>query len=147
VKLTLQGDPLFTQYCHCNKCRAIATLSKRATDKIGYSLTAAYLTPMLTITSGENTLKTIVRNTSNLLLCKHCNSLIYGISQDLEKQAGIGVNVNNIIFTSNALPEVFKPDKHIWYADRLHDINDPLPKYKDAPIEQFGTGELANATT
>jgi hypothetical protein len=52
------------------------------------------------------------------------------------------VNVNNIAFPEMALPKTFKPDKHIWYQDRIKDLDDKLPKYKDAPVEQFGSGEL-----
>lgn len=29
VKFYCDGDPFFTQYCHCNKCREIASQSKR----------------------------------------------------------------------------------------------------------------------
>lgn len=142
VTFQLKGEPLFTQYCHCNKCREIATLSNRDSDKIGYSFTAAYLTPMLTITSRQDNLKIVARNTANLFLCKHCNSLIYGISQDSSKQAGIGININNIEFSRGILPKTFEPDKHIWYQDRIKNVNDDLPKYKNAPVEQFGSGEL-----
>ena len=144
VEFKVKGEPLFTQHCHCNKCREVAARSNRAADKMGYSFTAAYLTPMFTITRGEAGLETVTRNTSNLFLCKHCGSLIYGISQDPSKQAGIGVNANNIEFPEGILPKTFKPDKHIWYQDRIKDVDDALPKYKDAPVEQFGSGELIN---
>ncbi len=142
VKFHLEGEPLFTQYCHCNKCREIASRSQRDSDKIGYNFTAAYLTPKLTMISGEDDLEIISRNTSDLFLCKHCGSLIYGISQDPDKQAGIGVNINNIPFPNKSFPDSFKPDKHIFYQDRSKDVDDELPKFKDAPVEQFGSGEL-----
>ena len=70
-------------------------------------------------------------------------ALIYGISLDPNKQAGIGVNVNNFQF-DNSIPESFKPIRHIWYDDRIVSVNDELPKYKDAPKEQFGSDELWN---
>jgi len=145
VEFEAAGDPLFTQHCHCEKCREIASLSQRDSDKIGYSFTAAYLTDKLNITKGKNKLETVTRNNSNLLLCSQCKSLIYGISQEPNKQGGIGINVNNFDF-DNDLPDVFKPDKHLWYENRIVDINDQLPKYKDAPKEQFGSGELISNT-
>lgn len=145
VTFKVKGEPLFTQYCHCNKCRDISALSSRATDKVGYSFTAAYLASMLTITHGKDQLEIVARNTSNLFLCRHCRSLLYGISQDPAKQMGIGVNVNNIEFPEKVLPKAFKPDKHIWYQDRIKNANDELPKYKNTPIEQFGSGELINS--
>ncbi len=143
VAFKTEGEPFFTQHCHCQKCRDIASLSQRAQDKIGYGFTAAYLTAKFHITKGKNEIETITRNTSDLMLCRHCKSLIYGISQDPAKQAGIGINVNNFIF-ANGLPNSFKADKHIWYENRLIDIDDTLPKYKDAPKEQFGSGIQIN---
>ena len=53
VEFRLKGEPLFTQHCHCNKCREIASRSDRDADKVGYGFTAAYLTEMFSITSGR----------------------------------------------------------------------------------------------
>lgn len=142
IHFTLQGEPLFTQYCHCNKCRKVASHSQRAADKIGYNFTAAYLTDNFQITEGLSELETLGLNHSNLMCCEHCHSLLYGISQDQALQAGIGVNINNIDFVDELLPESFQPDKHIWYSDRIADCEDTLPKYKNSPKEQGGTGEL-----
>ena len=142
VTFKLIGEPLFTQHCHCNKCREITELSTITTNKVGYSFTAAYPTSKLVITSGKDQLKKITRNTSDLFLCKHCQNLIYGISQDPARQRGIGVNANSIQFPEGVLPKAFIPDKHVWYKDRVKNVNDDLPKYKDAPVEQFGSGEL-----
>lgn len=141
VSFECTGNPLFTQYCHCNKCRAIAALSNRTNDKVGYAFTAAYLTENFRITAGEANLEPIVRNNAKLLLCSKCKSLIYGISLDKDKQAGIGVSIYNFYFP-NGMPDIFKPVRHIWYPNRIVDFNDTLPKFKDAPKGQGGTGEL-----
>lgn len=74
-------------------------------------------------------------------LCKACHCVIYGISLDPDKQAGIGINANNF-YLSDFIPESFKPVRHIWYVNRVVSFDDHLPKYKDAPTEQFGSGEL-----
>lgn len=140
VKFDCDNDPFFTQYCHCNKCREIASQSKRDADKQGYGWTAGYLASSFHITSGIENLDEIIRNNAKLLLCKSCHSLIYGISLDPNKQAGIGINANNFHFTS--MPDSFKPVRHIWYINRIVSFNDHLPKFKDAPKEQFGSGEL-----
>lgn len=141
VKFVCEGEPLFTQYCHCSKCREIAHLSKRETDKFGYGFTAAYLRTNFFMTAGAEGLEEIIRNNSKLLLCKSCHSLIYGISLDETKQAGIGINSNNFDF-KGLMPISFKPVRHIWYLNRMVDFNDDLMKYKDTPKEQFGSGEL-----
>ncbi len=142
VNFECEGDPIFTQYCHCNKCREIASLSKRDKDKIGYSFAAAYLTGNFHITVGADCLDEVIRNNAKLLLCKFCHSLIYGISLDPARQAGIGVNANNFTF-GDFIPEAFKPVRHIWYANRVVDFEDNLPKYADAPKEQFGSGRYS----
>jgi len=142
IHFSVEGDPLFTQYCHCEKCREVAFESSNPQDKMGYSFTAAYLTKHFHITKGEDDLETLVRLNSNLLRCSHCKSLVYGISRDPAKQQGLGINMNNFRF-SGARPDSFQPNKHIYYENRIIDIDDDLPKYNDAPIEQFGTGELA----
>jgi hypothetical protein len=37
VHFEAKGEPLFTQYCHCNKCRQVASDSKKPEDKKGYN--------------------------------------------------------------------------------------------------------------
>jgi hypothetical protein len=96
------------------------------------------------MTSGADHLDEVIRNNAKLLLCQSCHSLIYGISLDPSKQAGIGVNANNFHFTKT-MPDSFKPVRHIWYANRVINFDDNLPKFKDAPKEQFGSGELFNS--
>lgn len=141
IKFYCDGEPFFTQYCHCNKCREIASQSHREEDKKGYAWTAGYLTSCLHITTGIDNLDEIVRNNAKLLLCNTCHSLIYGISLDPSKQAGIGINANNFQF-GGTIPVSFEPVRHIWYVDRVVSISDNLPKYISAPQEQFGTGDL-----
>jgi len=143
VKFYCDGDPFFTQYCHCNKCREVASQSKREADKQGCAWTAGYLTSSFNITSGLDNLDEIIRNNAKLLLCKSCHSFIYGISLDPNKQAGIGVNATNFHFVGS-MPESFNPVRHIWYGNRIINIDDNLPKFKDAPREQLGSGEIWN---
>ncbi|MBA3660926.1 MAG: hypothetical protein H0W64_04315 [Gammaproteobacteria bacterium] len=141
IKFYCEGEPFFTQYCHCNKCREVASQSKREADKQGYAWTAGYLTSSFNVTSGVDDLDEVIRNNAKILLCKSCRSLIYGISLDPNKQAGIGVNVNNFVFI-DSMPDSFKPVRHVCYVNRIISVNDNLPKFKDTPKEQFGSGEL-----
>lgn len=141
VKFSCKGEPLFTQYCHCNKCREIGSQSINSKDKQGYAYTAAYLTHHFQIQAGQESIVEAIRNNAKLLLCGSCHSLVYGISLDPAKQGGIGVNANNIHF-GHDVSESFKAVRHIWYENRIVDFDDNLPKFKDAPVEQFGSGEL-----
>ncbi|TID94774.1 hypothetical protein DIZ66_18410, partial [Legionella pneumophila] len=76
-----------------------------------------------------------------LFLFSYCHILVYGIALDPAQQDSIGINVNNFSF-DKSIPDSFKPVRHIWYASRIMDCDDQLPKFKDAPKEQFGSGEL-----
>jgi hypothetical protein len=60
---------------------------------------------------------------------------------DPANQVAIGVNINNFNLSSS-IPEAFKPTRHVWYVNRIVNFDDGLPKYKDAPEEQSGSGEL-----
>ena len=113
VTFVCEGEPLFTQYCHCNKCRDISASSQRDVDKIGYGFTAAYLRSHFKIASGDDRLDEVSKNGSNHLFCQSCHCLIYGISLDPAKQAGIGINVNNFSFREK-IPDTFKPVRHVW---------------------------------
>ncbi len=143
IQFACDGDPLFTQYCHCQKCRDVAALSQRETDQQGYAFTAAYLTTHFHVTYGASDLDEIIKNNAKLFLCCQCHSLIYGIAIDPAKQGGIGINARN--FPSDALQSAaFQPVRHVWYANRIVTFQDDLPKFKDAPVDQMGTGELMN---
>jgi len=141
VQFEVLGAPLFTQYCHCNKCRSIATKSNREEDKKGYSHTAAYLREKFKITTSDNYLERLPINNSYLYLCKICKSLIYGISQDKQQKKGIGINMSNFSFNTPNIPDIFKSVRHAYYADRIIDIYDFLPKFVNFPSELGGSGQ------
>lgn len=141
VSFTTKGEPLFAQYCHCNKCREVASHCQREQDHIGYSWTAAFLTANLHFEQGEDNLLAIRRNNATLYECGICHCLIYGISIDPALQQGIGINANNFVFAGN-IPDTFLPVRHVYYTDRKQDIDDILPKFKDMPTELGGSGEL-----
>lgn len=136
-----KGEPFFTQYCHCNKCREVSADSQNEQDKIGYAHTAAWATKNFLITKGENQLEKIIRNHSMLFRCNRCKSLIYGIAIDTNKQGGIGINMNNFCF-EGPTPNAFAAVRHVYYPHRIADFDDQLPKFVDTPVEQFGTGQL-----
>jgi hypothetical protein len=135
------GAPLFTQYCHCTRCRALAQNAQNPLDALGYSFTAAYFTKDFSITAGEPTLTMIDRPYSHLYLCSQCRTVIYGISNDLSQQEAVGINANNF-HLSAPLPPEFRPARHIWYENRIVDVDDALPKYKDTPKDQGGSSLL-----
>eukprot|EP00040_Diaphanoeca_grandis_P023674 m.129186 g.129186 ORF g.129186 m.129186 type:complete len:163 (+) comp29379_c0_seq4:444-932(+) len=144
VTFEVAGDPLFTQDCHCNKCRAMAKKSRRPADHKGYSHTAAYMMKDFTITTGTADLEKLSIRSSFLYFCKHCGSLIYGLSQDVTQQTSTGLNVNNFTFEGDDIPPSFAPVRHVYYANRVVDVKDDLPKFEDCPIELGGSGKLCH---
>lgn len=141
IHFEARGEPYFTQYCHCNKCREVSADSQNEQDKVGYAYTAAWATKNFEITEGEDQLEKIIRFHSMLFRCNHCKSLIYGMAIDPKLQGGIGINMNNFHF-SDGIPNNFSAIRHVYYPNRIVDFDDQLPKFVDAPIEQFGTGQL-----
>src|SRR5690606_29948037 len=109
VQFETKGDPLFTQICHCNKCRRTASQSNRKKDQKGCSLTAAYLYENFKIIKGQDKLDKQMSQNAFLYLCKNCHSLIYGISKDPNNQSGIGVNANNFELNTIKPPPAFNP--------------------------------------
>jgi hypothetical protein len=143
IKFTLENEPLFAQYCHCNKCRAVSSSSDRSSDKSGFSYTIACSTSDIRFTEGKSLLIPAKVNNAILFKCGSCNSQIYGISADERHQDGAGINGNN--FEGNQdLPDSFKPVRHVYFADRAVSIfdNDELPKFVDMPEELGGTGKI-----
>ncbi len=141
VQFETLGEPLFTQICHCNKCRKIASQSERQEDKKGFSHTAAYFYKSFKIIKGEDQLEAVEAGNAFLYLCNKCRSLIYGISKDLNNQEGIGMNVNNFDFTDNKLPSNFEPVRHVYYENHVIGVEDSLPKFVDFPTELGGSGK------
>lgn len=140
VQFSLEGKPLFTQHCHCNKCREVAELSQLEADHVGYSFTAAYLYKHFNVTQGESNLEELPRNNALLYLCKTCHTQIYGIAKDPSQREGLGVNANAIQIP-DGYQDLFDPIRHVYYAFRKVDLDDDLPKFADMPIELGGTGK------
>lgn len=36
----------------------------------------------------------------------------------------------------------FQPQAHVWYGQRVVEMNDGLPKFRDMPEEAGGSGEM-----
>lgn len=142
IQFEIHAAPLFTQYCHCNKCREIASASQRASDKIGYSHTVALLTKDFLIITGKESLEAIRKNNAILYQCSICKSQIYGIAKDPQYRQTIGLNYNNFLLPVS-VPSEFKPIRHVYYSNRTVDFSDNLPKFQDMPKELGGSGKLA----
>lgn len=142
IEFEVDFEPLFTQLCHCHKCRRFAAMSHCEKDKVGYSRTAAFPYNHFHILKGDKKLEKHEGQASYLYLCSNCKMLIYGLSKDPNLQQGIGVNGNTFDFPKHKIPESFIPIRHVYYADRTVNIKDSLPKFADFPIELGGSGKI-----
>ena len=140
VRIGITAEPLFTQICHCNQCRDLAALSKTDVEPVGYAHTVALMSKHFKILAGEDKLEEHAGKTSYRYLCSNCKVLIYGVSQDPEQRQGMGINRGVFTAVDQILSEAFQPIRHVYYVDRIIDISDGLPKFKDFPSEIGGTG-------
>ncbi|CAD7946141.1 unnamed protein product [Amoebophrya sp. A25] len=136
VTVTCEGDPAIKAICHCRDCRAWTGSLQMATmwlqekvsiegedDLIEYK--SDITTPGLAPDGGL----------SNRYSCRKCGSCIINKHPMLGK-----VDVPaGLVYTSPEDP--FKPEMHIWYSQRVLNIVDGLPKFKDLPAGFKGTDE------
>jgi len=142
VQFVLQQEPLFAQYCHCNKCRDVMSQSQRESDKKGYAYTLACNTDDVDFQQGKEYLDGQIRNQAILYHCKFCDSEVYGIAKDPNYQQTLGLNGNNFE-AIKPIPDTFKPIRHAYYVNKVVDDfeSDGLPKFVDMPSELGGSGE------
>jgi len=140
VQFEVEGPVLGAQVCHCSVCR-------RAQGSSLGMLAAFFQKDNLKITAGEDNLEKFHSPLKySRKFCKKCGTRI-GIT--FEDVTAFEVNSVAIYPTHLAdvreggpLPDEFKPQRHIYYADRLYDFNDDVPKFKDMPKEFGGSGQL-----
>lgn len=126
VAVEVEGDPLVQGYCHCTSCRRWT-----AQPFIAYAL---WPSPMVRVAKGASRLASAARN-ENLTVhfCKNCGGNIMAVSST----GGV----------SDVFPMIikgfdFQPTSHVNYAERVIDMRDGLPKYRDMPDTAGGSGEM-----
>ena len=116
--LTLEGEPRVCAFCHCNSCQNLLNLPLNAL--------AAWPGDAMTVSRGS--LKSFKYPGKELhrFWCPDCGSMMYDTNR-----FGFAVISQTHLRKAHGgeLPEKFLPDKHIFYSDRIVDIDDPLPKY------------------
>jgi hypothetical protein len=153
VEFKISGKPLFNCIYHCSICRfnhsahfkhAIAMDTKDITWVKGKDNLAGYTTPA---SKGGLGLKRC--------FCKDCGTAIWSDWTESEayKHLSHYKGVSGALFatgdvvaegkvTSSVLPEALLPQFHVFYADRVRDVDDKLPHFKDLPKDFGGSGEL-----
>ncbi|WP_339950095.1 GFA family protein [uncultured Albimonas sp.] len=126
VTVEVEGEPLVQGFCHCGDCRGWS-----AAPVTAYSLWPA---AKVRITAGEDRLTRFTRDGRTVRRsCAHCGGSV------LSEQTGHGlIDVYASILSGFG----FAPQAHVHYAERMIDMPDGLPKFRDMPAEAGGSGEM-----
>ena len=138
VKIQVKGTAAAAGYCHCHSCRKWH----------GAPINAWTIWPddAVEITQGQDLIHTFNMQgkdgPSTRLSCKTCGAAV----ANQKPQSSMTVVYAMTLAESDYS---FEPALHIWYAERVLDIADTLPKFVDLPIEYGGSGDLIDepATT
>jgi len=121
VKLELDGPPQAVCYCHCSICRK--------SSGAAFAFVGMWPPDKVRVVEGE---PLATRKTSDHLerhRCPSCGASIYNAVRTKRFQ------FNNVLLPLlDERDDALKPTHHIYYADRVMDIPDDLPKF-----DAFGT--------
>jgi hypothetical protein len=136
VKFTIQPPYNWVGYCHCKSCRI--SHSAPMVLNIGLDSTS------VSLTAGEEKLVTGKSSLGALdrMNCADCGTLIYNFMPEIGYIGAPLACLESVQQNNPEIPEDIKPMSHIFYAERICDMADGLPKYLDLPTESGGTGEI-----
>lgn len=125
VKIEVSGEPAAMGYCHCSDCRHWSAGPINA-----FSL---WPPASVKVVAGQDQIATYNKTErSDRKWCKSCGGHL------MTNHPAMGlVDVYAAILPSLA----FKPQLHVFYADKVVSIKDGLPKMKDVPAEMGGSGQ------
>jgi hypothetical protein len=113
-------------YCHCSSCRHYS-----GAPFVAYTI---WSSDQVRIVRGKELLGGFDKaGTSNRRFCLKCGGHLFLEHPDLG------------VFDVRApiLPSIdFNPTEHINYGERILDVDDGLPKYRDLPKKIGGSGQL-----
>ncbi|NNL19532.1 MAG: GFA family protein [Boseongicola sp.] len=125
VHVEVQGDPVFSAYCHCESCRSWH--SAPITALAAWPETSVNVIGDVTVsTKNDQTQRTS---------CAKCGGGVLTTKPGLGLQVVYPMTLSGSEFSYN-------PVMHIFYGERVLDVNDGLPKFSDAPSEAGGSGEM-----
>ena len=139
VRFELTGPVQSAQVCHCSICRHLQSSS------LG-QLASFFKKEDFNVTEGKDFLNEFVTPLKySRKFCKECGTRI-GISFekadfDVPFVVVYPTTIDELKNTKD-LPNEFKPQRHIFYADRLYDQNDGVMKFADMPKEFGGSGKM-----
>lgn len=126
VELEVTGPPIVQAYCHCGDCRAWS----------GTPVTSATLWPAdaVQVTKGEDHILSYSRTGETIRKsCKTCGGAL-----------AAAIPAAGLVDVFGGVLKGFHHEAtaHVYYAQRVLDIRDGLPKFRDMPAEGGGSGEF-----
>ncbi|KAJ7204409.1 Mss4-like protein [Mycena pura] len=123
VSYSIQGQPLFSVYCHCTKCQ-------RA-DGAAFVSTMHYSSPAFSWTYSAD-VEPLVEDLDDMVLyrCKKCRSCAAAHMSASKNWALRGTQLARDEGGKIVDWEGVKPTDHIFYGTRVVDVADDLPKWE-----------------
>ncbi|MGJ8513253.1 GFA family protein [Carnimonas bestiolae] len=119
-RLVMTGEPLARANCHCASCR----------DVYGGSFLSATAWQPSQLTLSASNCRDFSHPTKRLTrtYCASCGDILFGTNR-----LGMNVVPNQMIARSHqgVLPAHLTPEMHIFYTQRIVDVNDTLVKYSE----------------
>ena len=120
VKLSLSGKPRVKGFCHCEDCRDLLN--------VPFHSVTAWNSEQVEIVQGESNLSSHQHPTLDMkrVFCSSCGETIYNTNaMDWRVISQLLIRKCN----NNTLPAELHSDSHFFYARRIIDIADDLPKH------------------
>jgi len=126
VSVEVSGAPEGMGYCHCDSCRSWSAGPVNA-----FSL---WKPEAVKVTSGAEHIGTFAKTpNSERKYCTKCGGHI------MTNHPAMGM----IDVYAATIPTLkFEPALHVFYGETVLHIKDGLPKFKDAPSEMGGSGDM-----
>jgi hypothetical protein len=125
VQLEIKGEPAVMAYCHCESCRGW----------LGAPVHAAALWPTadVRVVKGADGLGLFKRTeASHRQFCSSCGSPVLVIHPAIGMTDVPAGSISGLDY---------KPALHVHYAEKVLQVRDGLPKFKDFPKDFGGSGD------
>lgn len=119
IEISMKGEPKVRGYCHCQDCRDLLN--------IPYHSVNAWEKDRVTIKKGENHIKQYQHPdlTMKKFICDSCGDIVFN-SNKMDWRVFSQLLIQKSY--GGELPDNLRSKSHFFYARRIVDINDDLPK-------------------
>jgi hypothetical protein len=125
VEVELTGEPQVQAYCHCASCRGFLSAPIHAAT--------LWPSPNVKVVKGADKLGLIKKTeASHRQFCKNCGAAV------LVGHPAIGMTD---VPAGTIAGLAFKPTLHVHYGEKVLQVKDGLPKFKDFPKDFGGSGD------